>query len=118
MLLVQLDGALERCVANDVAVRQVLSKDARAGLHLLGNLVIVVIVALSSEVRAIVFSIARGTGDCDVVGAELCVVEEKRRLHGSLLLESDLCAFRLALGGDFDIGDFAAVEMLAWICSD
>lgn len=116
MLLVQLDGALQRYVANDITVRQVLGKDARAGLHLLGNLVVVV--ALSSKVRAIVFRIARGTGDCDVVGAELCVVEEKRRLHGSLLFESDFCALRLALGGDFDIGDFAAVQMLAWSRSD
>lgn len=116
MLLVQLDGALERYVANDVAVRQVLGKDARAGLHLLGNFV--VIVALSSEVRAIVFRIAGGAGDCDVVGAELCVVEEESRLHGSLLFESDFCALRLALGGDFDIGDFAAAQMLAWVPSD
>lgn len=108
VLLVQLDGALDRGVTDHVAVCQILGQDASAGLHLLRDLVVGV--ALSSKVGAVILRVAGGAGHGDVVGAELCVVEQESCLHGRLLLKGHFCAFRLALGGDFDIGDFAAME--------
>lgn len=61
-------------------------------------------------VRDIVILLIAGAGDLEVIGAQLCVVEEEGSLLGCLLLKDDIGRLGLALLGGLDIGDLAAVE--------
>lgn len=108
VLGIELDGALNGDIANDVAVGEVLGKNARAGLLLLRDFVGVTVVVLG--VRGVVIRVATGAGDGELIGAELGVVKEESSLLGRLLLEGDFGRLGLALGGDLEIGDLATAR--------
>ena len=109
MLGVELDGALNGSVADDVAVGEVFGEDTRAGLLLLGD-VVGLALSVGRVVGTTVVSASAGAGDGDMVGAKLRVVEEEGSLHGSLLLESDFRGLGLAFGGDLDVCDLATMN--------
>lgn len=107
VLGVKLDGALESGISDDVALGEVLGQDARAGLLLLSDLVgITVRVVL--EVGAVVAGVAAGTGNGNVGGAKLSVIQQEGSLSSSLLLEGDGGILGLAGGGDLNVCDLAA----------
>lgn len=111
---IEVKSALDGGVTYDVAVGEVLSEDAGAGLLLLSDLVRVAISVLGC--RDIVFAIGGGAGDLKVVCAELGVVEEESSLLGGLLLEDDLCGLCLAVLRDLEILDLSAGCLLAVVC--
>lgn len=83
VLVVKLDSALDRGVANYVAMCQVLGNDARPRLFLLCNLIRVT-VGVGGDI-----GIVRGDARCrsyaDVRGAQLGVVEKEGGLGGGIL---------------------------------
>ena len=107
VLLVELEGALDGGIADDVALGEVLGEDAGARFLLLGDLVAGTVAALV-EVRALVAGVAGSAGDGDVVGTELGVVEEEGRLCGSILLKGHVGRLGLALLSDLEVGNLAA----------
>lgn len=95
VLVVKLDGALDRGVAYHVAVCEVLGNDARPRLLLLCDLVPV---TFGVDGAAMWFGVVGADARCgrhaDVRGAELGVVEEEGGLGGGVLLcsvESAVC---------------------------
>ena len=112
MLVVELNGALQSGIANNVAVGQVLGENASAGLLLLGQLVRVALMgrdgssASNSAGRGRLVVLV-GAGDSNVVGAELGVVQKQGSLGSSILLERDGGRLGLALGGNLDIRNLA-----------
>lgn len=105
VLLVELQGALDGRVADDVAVREVLGDDPGARLLLLGDFIRVALVVGDNFLVGIS---GRGAGDGDVVGAQLGVVQQKGRFARRLLLKGDVGNLGVAIGGDPDVGYFAA----------
>lgn len=108
VLAVEVDGTLGGLVTNAVAVSEVLSNDARAGLLLLGELIAVAL-GLALVVAGIVIGRSAGARDLDVCATELSVVEEKGGLGSSLLLEGDGGLLGVAGLLDLEVGDLAAV---------
>lgn len=109
VLGVELDGALNGSVTDDVAVGEVFGEDTRAGLLLLGD-VVGVALSVGRVVGTTLVSASAGAGDGDVVGAKLRVVEEEGSLHSSLLLEGDFGGLGLAFGGDLDVCNLSTVN--------
>lgn len=112
VLVVEVDGALEGRVADDVALGEVLGQDAGARFHLLRELV-GGLVALGRVAAAVRVGGGRLAGDGDGGVAQLGVVEEEGRLESCLPLEGDGCGLGVARGGDLDVGDLAAVEFVS-----
>jgi hypothetical protein len=114
VLLVESKSAFDGLVADSVAMGKVLCNNARAGLVVLTKVFGVLFGSLfiGSGQLSTGQLVERGSsGDVDLVGTELSVVEEKSSLGGRLLLKGDrsgLCAVRL--GGDGDVRDLAAVN--------
>lgn len=92
MLVVQLDGALDGGVADHVALRQVLSNDARSRLLLLCDLVRVTVGVGGDGGVGVVRGGTRCGSHGDVRGAQLGVVEEQSGL-GSGVLFYGRCQF-------------------------
>lgn len=105
MLRVKLDGMLDGGVADNVAMGEVLGEDTGTGLLLLCNVVRLAL-SVGGTVGGILL-VGMGTRHGDVVGAKLGVVEQKSRLHGRLLLKSNIGALGLALGGELNVGNLA-----------
>jgi hypothetical protein len=108
VLLIQLNGTLSCLIADNVAMGQVLSNDARSRLLFLGDLITVTL-SLCSEVASVILVRAGGAGDLDVGCAKLGVVEEESGLGSGFLFEGYRCVLGLACGLDFDAGDLTAV---------
>jgi hypothetical protein len=106
VLLVKGKSALNGLVADGVAVGKVLCNDARAGLVVLRDVFGVLFVS-STQLSTRKLVEGGGSGDVDLVGTELGVVEEESSLGGRLLLESDRSRLdavgRVGLGGDGDV---------------
>lgn len=114
VLAVQSDGLLERLVAEDVAVRQVLGHDARARLVLLREVVLVLVRGLGG---------AGGIGAGDVVevvrrrdvhggGAQLGVVQEQSGLRGAVQIYVSDCVIRSVGGNIMTFGYLKGVGKL------
>ena len=88
MLVVELDGALQRRVADDVAVCEILGEDTAAGLLLLCDLVRVAL-GIGSDMGIVIGRGVASGGDADMGGAELGAVQEQSCLGSGLLLEHD-----------------------------
>jgi len=107
MLLVELDGALNGLVTDNVAMGKVFSNNAASGLLLLCDLVALTL-ALLLVVAAIILVATGGAGDLNLSGTKLCVVEEQGSLGRGFLLEG---YGRILSGlnlGDIKAGDLAA----------
>lgn len=111
VLGVQLDGAFDGGVANDVSVSEILGEDASAGLLLLRDVVRVAVHL--GVVVALIICGAAGAGDGDVVRSKLGVVEEEGRLHGRFLLKGDVGGLGVALGSDFEVGNLATANVVS-----
>ena len=114
MGLVELDGALDSGVADDVALGEVLGEDASTRLLLLRDLVGVALGVLG-EMRGIIDVTTAGACHSDVVGTELGVVQEEGGLGSGLLLKSDIDGLGLALFGDLDIGNLATKVVISLV---
>lgn len=105
--MVKLDRPLDRGIADDVAVGEVLSNNACARLLLLRDLV-----GVPLSISGWVLGIDRGRAarrlDGDVGRAQLGVVQEEGSLGGSLLLEGDGRRLGIALRLDVEAGNLAA----------
>ena len=111
VLVVQVDGLLNGLVSNYVAMSEILSNDAGAGLVLLCNLI-----AITLGVRSIVAVISRGrcTRDLDLGGAKLSVIEEESGLCSSFLLEDDGSTLgSLSSWDEVEFGDLATAQMVS-----
>jgi len=107
MFLVELDGALNGLVTDNVAVGKVLGDNAASGLLLLCDLVALTL-ALLLVVAAIILAAAGSAGDLNLSGTKLCVVEEQGSLGRGFLLEG-YGGILSGLGlGDIEAGDLAA----------
>ena len=111
VLVIELEGALDRSITDDVAVGEVLGQNARTGLLLLRDIVRVAVL-ISLIVSAVVVGIATGTGDRELVGTKLSVVQEKSGLLGSFLLKGNLGGLGLAFGSDLEIGDLSTMVIV------
>merc|ERR1712169_145392 len=99
--------ALDGGIADDVALRQVLSQDTGAGLLFLGDLIGITL-GVFLVVGTVVGAVPGGGSHGNVVAAELRVVQKKRGFGGSGLLENYVGVLDVALGGNLDVGDLAA----------
>ena len=110
VLLIEGESLLNSLVREDVAVGEVLCEDAAPGLVLLCEIFGRVTLGVTSGLaRSDLLEVGRG-GDIDLVGAELCVVEEESGLSGSLFLEAHsvrLGGFVFGVRGDGKVGDLA-----------
>lgn len=111
MLLVQIDGTLSSLVADDIAMSQILSNDAGSWLLLLSDLIAITL-SLLCIVASIILARASGTGDLDVSGTKLGVVEEESSLRGGLLFESYGGFLGLAGRLDLNAGNLTTVTEL------
>lgn len=86
VLVVQSDGLLDGSVAEGVAVGQVLSYNARTGLVLLLEVVVVLVLGLSGAGGLVAGDVVKGLGRLDVHegGTKLGVVEEESGLSSTI----------------------------------
>lgn len=114
MCVVKLDCPLDRSITDDVAVGEILSNNACAGLFLLRDLV-----GIPLSIGGGMLSVDRRRAarrlDGDVGRAELGVVQEEGGLGGGLLLEGDGRGLGLALGLDVEAGNLAAGNAVRYV---
>jgi hypothetical protein len=107
VLLVESKSAFNGLVADGVAVGKVLGNDARAGLVILGKVFARVLLVGSGKLSTRKLIERCDSGDVNLVGTELGVVEEKSGLCSRLLLEGDGSGLDavggVGLGGDRDV---------------
>lgn len=107
VLVVKLNGTLDRSIANDVSMSKVLGDDSCPGLLLLCDLVGITVGVGGVISCGIIRCTGRGRNG-DVGCSKLCVVQEQRSLGSSLLLKVHGCGLGLALSLDIEAGNLSA----------
>ncbi len=109
VLLVEIDGTLDSLVTKNVSVSKILCDDTAAWLLLLGDLVAITL-TLACVVASIILVGTSGTGNLDLGGAKLSIIEQEGSLRSSLLLKGYGRILGRLPRGDFETGDLSTVR--------
>ena len=110
MFLVELNSTLDGLITDNVAVGKIFCNNAASGLLFLGDLIAVTL-SLVLVVAPIILVAASGTGDLNLSGTKLGIVEEEGSLSSGFLFEGYGRILSGLSFGDFETGDLAAVKI-------